>query len=347
MLGLHTSWLPLSLVLTVVMWIFAYRDIKLSTKVMLALEGVSISLILILAMVIFVKAVVAGHWTWKPFTLPIGHGASLAEGTVVALLCFAGFESSSTLGEEAAKPTRTIPLVIAGTIIGIAFFFLLSSDSQVVGYLARPSIMGSLANATMPLVSLASNYVSPTYATLIVTSLTLSLFSCVVGCACTSSRVMFAMARDKSFFSRVGNVHPTFRTPHRAVHLTMAVSVVAQIAFALVTHGSGTDLYSYTAYVTVLSMLLSYGLVNASAVRHFFLRLKRWPMFQALISALSLVAALYAIYANMYPVPPYPMNLAPYITVAFITIMCILSWVSKRVSPTSDMESTTTQHDAL
>ncbi|WP_206886222.1 APC family permease [Alicyclobacillus mali (ex Roth et al. 2021)] len=346
MLDLHVSWLPLSLMLTVVMWIFSYRDIKLSTKVMLALEGVSISLIVILATVIFVKTVAGGHWTWKPFTLPIGHGASLAEGTVVALLCFAGFESSSTLGEEAAKPTRTIPLVIAGTIIGIALFFLLSSDSQELGYLARSS-MGPLADSTMPLVTLASYYVSPAYATLTIMSLTLSLFSCVVGCACTSSRLMFAMARDRSFFVAISSVHPIFRTPHRAVHSTMAVSVITQVLFDVLIHGRGTDLYNYTAYVTALSMLLSYALVNASAVRHFFLRSKRWPSFLALISALSLVAALYAIYANLYPVPPYPMNLAPYITVVFITIMCTLSWVSSRVSTISDTESITTHHDAL
>ncbi|MBX5437457.1 MAG: APC family permease [Alicyclobacillaceae bacterium] len=335
MLGLRVSWLLISLLLSVLMWFLAYRDINLSTKVMLALEGVSIALILILAVVIFFKVGLRGL-SLAPLGFGTNHFSAVAEGVVMALLCFAGFECSSSLGEEAKNPTKMIPLVIVGTIAGIAAFFLISSYSQVIGFGVTPAGVQALSTAAMPLIDLATKFVSKQYAFLIVFALTLSLFSCVIGCVCTGARILFAIGRDGFLPKQVADVHAQYKTPHVAVHVTMLASALLQVLFYIWTRGDGKDLYNYNAFVTALSMLVAYLLVNAAGIVYFY-RTQVWRWHQFAFPVVGIVAMLYAVYSNIYPVPPYPMNLAPYVTVGFIVIMVLVSRLTRRLAPESHL----------
>ncbi|KHD84463.1 APC family permease [Heyndrickxia ginsengihumi] len=327
MAHIHINWLPISVFLSLIMWVLAYCDIKLSTRVMLALEGVSISLVLILAVVIFFKVGFHGM-SFAPLGIGKNSFAVIGQGVVMGLLSFAGFECTSALGEETKSPTKLIPRVIIGTISGIAIFFLISSYSQVIGFGITPSGIKSLSTSTMPLSDLATKYISTKYAFLVALALTMSLFSCVIGCVCTGARILFSISRDGNIHKGLSNVHPKYKTPHISVNTIMITALLIQIVFYTLTRGDGNLLYTYNAYVTALSMLVAYMFVNASGIVYFY-KNKHWKMYQLIIPIISIIAMLYAAYSNIYPIPPYPMNLAPYITVGFILIMVILSRLTK------------------
>ncbi|MFB5192831.1 APC family permease [Alicyclobacillus fastidiosus] len=326
-LHIHVGWLPISLFLSLVMWVLAYRDMNVSTRVMLALEGVSISLILILAGVIFFKVGLHGM-SWAPLSFGSNHFSAVAEGIVMGLLSFAGFECASALGEETRNPKKMIPLVIMGTIAGIAIFFLISSYAQVIGYGVTPTGIQELSNSTMPLSDLADKFVSKQYAFLVVLAITMSLFSCVIGCVCTGARILLSMSRDGHLHKSLSGIHGKFKTPHVSVNTMMTASLLLQILFYLVTRGDGKDLYDDSAYVTALSMLVAYMFVNASGIAYFY-RNKIWNIYQLIVPVAAIVAMLYTAYSNLYPIPPFPMNLAPYITVGFIVVMLIVSRLTK------------------
>lgn len=326
-LHINVNWLPISLVLSVLMWVLAYRDIKVSTRVMLGLEGVSILLVLILAFVIFFKVGFNGL-SAAPIQIGTNNFSVIAQGVVLGLLSFAGFECASCLGEETRNPKRMIPLVIFGTIAGIGIFFLISSYSQIIGFGVTPDGIKALSTSAMPLSDLADKFISKQYGFLIVLALTMSLFSCVIGCVCTGARIMFSVSRDGHVHKRLADVHPKFKTPHISVNATMAASIIIQIAFYILTRGAGTDLYNYNAYVTALSMLVAYLIVNASGMVYFY-RNKMWKKFHLIIPGIAIVAMMYTAYSNVYPVPAYPMNLAPYITVGFIIVMLLVSRLTK------------------
>ncbi|GMA62027.1 APC family permease [Alicyclobacillus fastidiosus] len=326
-LHIHVNWLPISLFLSLVMWVLAYRDMNVSTRVMLALEGVSISLILILAGVIFFKTGLHGL-SWAPLGFGSNNFSAIAQGVVMGLLSFAGFECASALGEETRNPKKMIPLVICGTIAGIAIFFLISSYSQVIGYGVTTKGIKALSNSAMPLSNLADKFVSKQYAFLVVLAITMSLFSCVIGCVCTGSRILLSMSRDGNLHKSLSNIHVRFKTPHVSVNTMMIASLLIQISFYIFTRGDGKDLYDDSAYVTALSMLVAYMFVNASGIVYFY-KNKIWKMYQLIIPAVAIVAMLYTAYSNIYPVPPYPMNLAPYITIGFIIAMLIVSRITK------------------
>ena len=78
-------------------WYVAYRDIQISTAMMLIMEAVSVSLILILSAIV---------WYHKGFALPSAQLAlhevtpkGMAQGLVLAVFSFVGFESATALGD--------------------------------------------------------------------------------------------------------------------------------------------------------------------------------------------------------------------------------------------------------
>ncbi len=109
-------------IVVIVAWIIAYRDIKLSTEVMLAIELSS------LAVIIVIIALAMRHdsaWLDRP-QLHLD-GAKLSGfqfAMVFGFMTLAGFESVTTLGEEASHARRTIPRVIVSCLIPVGILYL-------------------------------------------------------------------------------------------------------------------------------------------------------------------------------------------------------------------------------
>src|SRR5207247_5711206 len=55
-------------------------------------------------------------------------------GLVFAIFAFVGFESATTLGEEAHEPRRTIPRAVLVTTLVIGLFYTLRMYRGVVGF---------------------------------------------------------------------------------------------------------------------------------------------------------------------------------------------------------------------
>ena len=91
-------------------WYVSYRDIRLSTIMLLALETASVSLIVALVVNVFVHK---GTLIDVPqLTLQGGSLSGIALGVVLAIFSLVGFESATSLGEEARDPLRTIPAAV-------------------------------------------------------------------------------------------------------------------------------------------------------------------------------------------------------------------------------------------
>ena len=94
--------------------VVAYGDIRVATRALLGMEGLTVTLIVVVVVVVFAR-VFSGSapggqsFTLSPFTLPSGVGLStVALAAVFGLLSFAGFEGAASLGEETNNPRRDI-----------------------------------------------------------------------------------------------------------------------------------------------------------------------------------------------------------------------------------------------
>src|SRR3984957_20524749 len=87
-------------------WI-AWRDVKISARLMLWIEATSVFMIITLVALVLVRHGL--HIDPEQLHLRGMTGSGLRLGLVLALFSFVGFESATTLGAEARDPLRTIP----------------------------------------------------------------------------------------------------------------------------------------------------------------------------------------------------------------------------------------------
>src|SRR5262249_40152690 len=135
------SWIWFALGAAVLIAFIAYGEIKITTRALLSIESISVTLIVILMLVIFAK--LAGIGTAPPnagfstdvFQLPSGTSSSaLGLGVVLAFLSFGGFEGAAALGEETNSPRIEIPKAIGTAVIGLGVFYTLCFMAQSWGF---------------------------------------------------------------------------------------------------------------------------------------------------------------------------------------------------------------------
>ena len=328
LIGIHIGWLIISLVFLAIAWLLAYRDITLSTRVMLLLEGISITLILVLVAVIFVRV---GHSTGistAPLKFNANSLSSMARGTVMALVAFAGFEGTSCLGEETRNPKKNIPVTIIGTVVFIGFFLMVSGYSQVIGFGVNKDGITALVTSLNPLNDLAAKYVSPAYALLITLGISMSLLSCTIGCVCASSRILFSMSRDEIIHKSLSKVHSKYSTPHVAVSAVMIITMAVQLVYFILTRQDSGALFGAAFTIASLAVLVAYFLTTLSGVVYFY-RMKIWKAQNLILPLLAIIVLLISLVCNIYPIPSFPSNLYPYIILAWILIGLVFSALTK------------------
>jgi hypothetical protein len=97
--------------------------------------------------------------------------------------------------------------------------------------------------------------------------------------------------------------------------------VIAIVAFVAERIGdvSAVNAFFYPGTIGVLSMLVTYIVVNVGALRFLFLsrRVRAW---EAIVPVIALAILVYVIYANVYPVPDFPFSIFPYIVATWLVL---------------------------
>jgi len=188
--GLHLPWQAYAIIAFVLVMVLAYLDIKISATVILALEGVSMLLVVTVCSIVLAKGGFHGHaFSSAPFR-PGGVTLSvLGLGIVLSFSTFSGFEAASTLGEESRQPRRLIPLAIMASLAVVAVFTIAVVTN------AYPSI-GQLSTATVPLVTVTDKFVAGWMGDLVNFGAVVSAFGAALACAVGASRIVFALGRD-------------------------------------------------------------------------------------------------------------------------------------------------------
>jgi amino acid transporter len=192
-LGLYLPWQAYSLIAFVLAMALAYLDIKVTAAVILALEGVSMLLVIIVCSIITAKGGYHGHaFSSVPFR-PNGASLSiLGAGIVLTFSSFSGFEAAATLGEESRRPRRLIPLAIA---LSLAVGAIFSIAVAAVVTNAYPSIQ-QLSEAPVPLVTVTDEYVASWMGEAINLGAMISAFGAGLACLVAASRILYALGRD-------------------------------------------------------------------------------------------------------------------------------------------------------
>jgi amino acid transporter len=177
------------------------------------------------------------HTTAKSVVSPHAFSYVIIQACI-AILILVGFESVTSMGEEAKNPTRDIPrAVILSLLIQGVFCYLI--EYFAANYLLHNgyNISNTLASAAplgdMMLIVGAWLFGSAAAgkAFMLVQALTvfLALIGTTLSCMNTGARVTYAMGRDKEVPEHFGILHGENLTPHRAIWTLAAISSVIAI----------------------------------------------------------------------------------------------------------------------
>jgi amino acid transporter len=305
--GVQAFPLLLTALVTVLACFFAYRDVQISTRLMLWLEAGSVTLISLIAIGIIVKH--GWRLDMGQLTLQGVTPEKLRLGLVLAIFSLVGFESATSLGSEARDPLTSIPRAVKWSAILAGVFFFLCAYAEVLGFRGEAQ---PLNQSLEPLHVLAQKAgLPPLVGTLTDLGAVLSFFSCFLACITAAARVLFLMGRHGALHSVLGEAHEENQTPHRAVLL----SSIAAFFPAAIMMSRGTNLFDIFG---LLGTLATFGFVTAyilvSAAAPLYLRsLGRLTPQAIAISVLALLAMGAALLGNLYPVPEAPYSYLPYL----------------------------------
>jgi amino acid transporter len=163
------GWVGYALVLTLLVGVLAYFDIRASIWAMAPFAVAEVLALLLLDAAITIKGGATGQDIVHTFT-PVGAnlsgvapGGTLGIGIamVLGILAFVGFETGAVYGEEARNPHRTIPLALFSLLVFLAVLYIWTSYAATigVGWQHAGSVLGNVNVAPQQYVMLAGVYV--------------------------------------------------------------------------------------------------------------------------------------------------------------------------------------------
>jgi amino acid transporter len=307
----NPEWVWIALVAAVLIGVLAYGDIRVTTRALLSMEAVSVTLIVILMVVIFAKLIggdAPGHGDISSdvFSLPEGVGrGAFGLGAVLAFLSFAGFEGAAALGEETDNPRREIPRAIRNAVLAAGTFYIVCMLAQTWGFGTDDAGVAAFASSASPLGDLGSSYIGSWMGDAINFGAAVSAFASSLGTATGASRILYAMGRDGFGTSRLGTSSPRTGAPAAALVVVMTIAIAAIVGMRL-NDTNVVNAFFYPGTIGVLSLLVAYVVTNVGAIKLFaFDRQERpWEM---IISGLGIAFLLYVLWRNVSD-QVYPYN---------------------------------------
>ena len=302
----------LSLLVTgVSIWI-AYRDVKISARLMLWIEAASVSVIVIVVALLLFRY--GWHVEADELHLRGMTGSGLRLGLVLALFSFVGFESATTLGAEARNPLKTIPRAVIQSAVLAGAFFTVCAYSQVLGFHIAGQDLGTTPDQMHVLARVGG---VPVLGILIDIGALVSMFAGTLACITAAARVLMRMAHDGLAHESLGATHSTNHTPSRAVIVT-GIAAVLPVAVLAARGASGLDVYGWLGSLATYGFIVAYALVCASLPRYLRQHGALNPGAR-ILPGLAAAAMLLALAGNLYPVPEGPYGKLPYLYLAYLT----------------------------
>ena len=292
-----------------------FKDIRLSTVLMLVLEGVSVALILVLtSVVLFHHGLPIDK---DQLTLKGASPSSMGFGVVVAIFSLVGFECATAFGEEAKNPLKTIPRAVIWSLLATGLFFVVVTYMEVYGTHGYKATLDTL---TAPLNDLATlNQVGWLSIPISIGAL-ISFFSLALSCMNAGSRILYPMGRHGVFHASVGQSHSKNETPHIAVTV-MAVLMFAVASGLILWHNVVVDVFGYAGTFGAFGFLFAYFLISI-ATPVYLKKIGELRPIDIVLAAAALLLLLVPAVGSVYTNPPLtaPVKYFPYVFLGYFAL---------------------------
>ncbi|QXG75593.1 APC family permease [Modestobacter sp. L9-4] len=253
-------WVVAFVVLNTVVNFLGIEFTARTNKIMLIGELVVLALFVVIGLIALLSSNGNGADAFSPIYDSDTFDVSLVFGAVsIAVLSFLGFDGISTLAEENRESARSIgkSMIAALALAGTLFIVQTWIAALLVPAPATLIADGDAAGTSFYDAAEAASGHWLYIVTAVATAIAWGFANSLVAQAATS-RLLFAMARDRQLPAFLRKVHPTRRVPVNATLLVAAVSLVLGL------YMTTRDDYG----IGTLSTLVNFGALSAFLVLH-------------------------------------------------------------------------------
>jgi amino acid transporter len=296
----------------------AWRDVKISARVMLVIEAVSVTLVVVvLALVLFRQGL---HVDPHQLHLRGVTAGGFRQGLVLAIYSFVGFEAATALGTEARNTLKAIPRAVILTAVLGGVFFTICAYTEVLGLGMSGKDLGTNA---VPMHVLAEVGRVPVLGLLIDIGALVSLFAGILAGITAAARVLLMMSHNGLTHGSLRATHSQNETPTGATLVT-GLAAFLPAAILAAKGNSGLDVYGWLGMLAVYGFVVSYGLVCFALPGYLRDHHGVTNIATKTIPWIAFIAILYALVANLYPVPEGVYGKLPFVYLAYLAVVLLL-----------------------
>jgi amino acid transporter len=322
------QWWIWVLLMTVVVFLLTYRDIRLSTTAGVILGTFEIAIFAALALWMMFSN--TGDLNVQPFNPhhAAGDWSGVFKGMVFAILAFIGFEASAPLGEEARHPRWAIPRAVVGSCVAIGIFYVLCAYAWVFG--AGFNQFVNQATGADPWRNLGKVFWGTGWV-LVFLAICNSIAANSNAAVNAATRVFYALARNRLAPRPLARTHPQFKTPNVAI-IWMSIFALGLSLLVGWKWNPGVG-FGIIATAAVPLVIVVYMLICAGCIWHYTrVRRNEFNVLLHLIMPIGgIVLFFFPLYYQYYKVPPpYPFKYANWVALAWaglgilVTILVVL-----------------------
>jgi amino acid transporter len=303
------------LLLAVVVTLFAFRGVRLSTRTALILEATTLAILgVILAATLLTVPDVFDSRQLKL------EGASLHDvflGITLAVTAFVGFESGASLGAEARNPHKAIPRVVMLTAACAGVIYIVATYTSIAGF---GGIGTSISESASPIDDLRVYGGVDFLRYPVAAGLTMSFFAIILASVNALARMLFTMAREGVIPAWFGRAHPRHKTPYAGIFAIAPLLFVVPLVMQQVANADAASTFTYIATPSTFGFMFAYVLIAAGApllVYRAAGRLDWRPALAGLVAAAAMIATYVS---NITPTPPWPLDMMPYLFAGLMVV---------------------------
>jgi amino acid transporter len=322
---LNVPWWIVASLTTALIWALTHRGIRLSARITTLLGGIELLIMLALGITFLVHP---GHGSTylaplTPASSPHHFGGILA-GMVFSVLALAGFEAPAPLAQEARLPAKFIGQAVMLSLVSIGAFYIFMSYASAIGW--GTGDMASFASNPNPYYVLGRSLWGAGWWFVV-----LAIINCAIAvgiaCANSASRVMYTMGRAGTLPASFGRIHPIYRTPAVAISFTQIAGMVAILLVGLILRPD--YIFDFLGTITTLAVVVLYVMANLALTR--YMRREQPAHFtvwrHVLVPWVATLALLPVFFVTVYPLPPWPYNLTPYLfLISLVVGFAYMEW---------------------
>ncbi len=267
-----------AIIIVLILTLLLIRGIKESTKVATIMVGVNMFIIMSF---IIVGSFYVKPENWTPFA-PNGI-EGIFTGAFVIFFAYIGFDAISTAAEETKNPQRDLPIAIMGTLV-------LCTILYVCAALVLTGVVPFNAIDTQAPLAHAMRFLGiHWYAGLISIGALCALTSVLLIYQLGTTRILFAMSRDRFLPSSWNAIHKKFKTPHIMTWLSGLVVIVCALFMDLNLSAELCNFGTFTSFIIICIAVLILRKTEPNRPRPFKVPFCPWFPIFGIVTCLGLM----------------------------------------------------------